>query len=231
MNSVMAVPAGAMTSRMSVAPALHCAAVLFDLDGVLVDSAECVERTWRRWATRHNLDAARVIELAHGRRTIETVRLVAPHLAAANEVAVLASGEASTTEGVYKVPGARELLESLPPNAWAIVTSGVRAVATVRLHHTALPMPRVLVCADDIQRGKPDPEGYLVAAHQLGRVPADCVVVEDTPAGLQAARAAGMRVIAVSGTFPAEALATANVVLSRLSMLRITKTANGLALQ
>ena len=216
---------------MSAAPPLQCTAVLFDLDGVLVDSAECVERTWRRWATRHNLDPSRVIELAHGRRTIETVQLLAPHLAAADEVAALASSEASTTDGVYQVPGARELLEGLPSNAWAIVTSGVRAVATLRLRHTELPMPRVLVCADDIQRGKPDPEGYLVAAQTLGQAPADCVVVEDTPAGLDAARAAGMRVIAISGTFPAEALVNANVVLPRLAALRVTRVANGSALQ
>jgi sugar-phosphatase len=119
----------------------------------------------------------------------------------------------------------------LPPAAWAIVTSGVRAVATLLLHYTELPMPRVLVCADDIRRGKPDPEGYLLAAQKLGQVPNDCVVVEDTPAGLQAARAAGMRVIAVSGTFPAEALVDANVVLPRLADLRVTREANGPTLQ
>ena len=124
---------------MSAASPLHCAAILFDLDGVLVDSSECVERTWRRWAARHGLDPAHVIEFAHGRRTFETVQLVAPNLVAADEVAALAASEVSTTEGVYQVPGAHELLQSVPPEAWAIVTSGVRAVATLRLRHAELP--------------------------------------------------------------------------------------------
>jgi sugar-phosphatase len=189
---------------MNAAPPLHCAALLFDLDGVLVDSAECVERTWRLWATRHGLDPARAIEVAHGRRTID---------------------------GVYQVPGARELLQSLPPNAWAIVTSGVRSVATLRLRHTELPNPPVLVCADDIQRGKPDPEGYLVAAQALGREPADCVVVEDAPAGLEAARAAGMRAIAIVGTFPATSLVIADAVAPRLDALRVTSLATGSPLE
>jgi len=146
------------------------------------------------------------MQVAHGRRTIETVALVAPHLSLAAEVAALEGVEAQTTEGVYEIPGARELLERLPGDAWAIVTSGVRAVATLRIRHTGLPMPRVLVCADEINRGKPDPEGYLSAAARLGRAPADCVVIEDTPPGLEAARAAGMRSIGVAGTYPASAL-------------------------
>jgi len=180
--------------------------ILFDLDGVLVDSTECVERSWRTWAVRRGLDPERVMQVAHGRRTIETVALVAPHLSLADEVAALEGVEAQTTEGVYEIPGARELLERLPGDAWAIVTSGVRAVATLRIRHTGLPMPRVLVCADEINRGKPDPEGYLSAAARLGRAPADCVVIEDTPPGLEAARAAGMRSIGVAGTYPASAL-------------------------
>ena len=192
--------------------------ILFDLDGVLVDSTECVERSWRTWAVRRGLDPERVMQVAHGRRTIETVALVAPHLSLADEVAALEGVEAQTTEGVYEIPGARELLERLPRDAWAIVTSGVRAVATLRIRHTGLPMPRVLVCADEIRRGKPDPEGYLTAAARLGRAPADCVVIEDTPPGLEAARAAGMRSIGIAGTYPASAL-TADLVVPSLTSL------------
>lgn len=206
---------------MTDALTLRCAAVLFDLDGVLVDSTACVEKSWRDWATRRELDPDRVMEVAHGRRTIETVRLVAPHLNAAQEAAAIAAVESTTTEGVLEVPGARELLERLPANAWAIVTSGVRAVATLRIRHTRLPMPKVLVPADEIELGKPDPEGYLTAARLLGVDPAMCVVVEDTPPGLQAARAGGMRSIAVSGTYPASALARADYVVSRLDALLI----------
>ena len=192
--------------------------ILFDLDGVLVDSTECVERSWRTWATRRGLDPGRVMQVAHGRRTIETVALVAPHLSLAEEVAALEGVEAHTTDGVYEIPGARELLERLPSDAWAVVTSGVRAVATLRIRHTGLPMPRVLVCADEIHRGKPDPEGYLNAAARLGRAPADCVVIEDTPPGLEAARAAGMRSIGIAGTYPASALIADLVVPSLTSL-------------
>ena len=198
---------------------MHSAGILFDLDGVLVDSTECVERSWRNWAASRGLDADRVMQVAHGRRTVETVALVAPHLALAEEVAALEGVEAHTTEGVYEIPGARELLERLPLDAWAIVTSGIRSVATLRIRHTGLPMPRVLVPADEITRGKPDPEGYLTAAARLGRAPGECVVVEDAPAGLEAARAAGMRSIGIAGTFPASALTMADLVVPSLTDL------------
>lgn len=200
---------------------LRCAAVLFDLDGVLVDSAACVEKSWRDWSLEHGLDPDRVLAVAHGRRTTETIASVAPHLDVAKEVAALAAIESVTTEGVFEVPGARELLASLPPSAWAVVTSGVRSVATLRIRHTRLPMPGVLVCADEIARGKPDPEGYLTAARRLGVDPAMCVVVEDTPPGLEAARGGGMRSIGVSGTYASSALSMANHVVSRLGELRI----------
>jgi sugar-phosphatase len=192
--------------------------ILFDLDGVL-DSTACIVRMWRKWAERHGLDPERVLEVGHGRRTIETVRLVAPHLVVADEVAALEGVESHTTEGIYEVPGARELLERLPDDAWGIVTSGIRSVATLRIRHTGLPMPRVLVCADEIARGKPDPEGYLTAAARLARAPSDCVVIEDTPAGLEAARAAGMRSIGIAGTYPASALAIADLVVPSLMAL------------
>ena len=193
--------------------------ILFDLDGVLVDSTECVERTWRKWAALHGLDADRVLEVAHGRRTVETIPLVAPHLTVADEVAALEGAESHTTEGVYEVPGARELLERLPADTWAVVTSGVRSVATLRIRHAHLPMPRVLVCADEITRGKPDPEGYLTAAERLGKPAAECVVVEDTPAGLEAARAARMPSIAIAGTYPAPALTMADLIVPSLAAL------------
>jgi sugar-phosphatase len=203
---------------------LSCDAVLFDLDGVLVDSAEVVERTWRRWAGRHGLDPADVIRAAHGRRTIETVRLLAPHLAADDEVAALAASESTETDGVYEVPGARELLESLPPRSWAVVTSGIRPVAELRLRHTQLPTPPVLVTADEVRHGKPHPEGYLTAAARLGVDPARCIVVEDTPPGIDAAHAGGMRVVAVASTYEPEALATADALVPALGWLRVERS-------
>ena len=198
---------------------LECAAILFDLDGVLVDSTVCIENTWRRWAQHHQLDPAPVIALAHGRRAIETVRLVAPHLEADMELAALAASESSTAEGIFQIEGAREMLQQLPAGTWAIVTSAVRDVAIFRLRHTGLPVPEVLIGADEIQRGKPDPEGYLTAARRLGVPPKACVVVEDAPAGLEAAQAAGMRSIGVSGTFSRERLTLADYIIPRLSAM------------
>jgi sugar-phosphatase len=202
---------------------LRCKAILFDLDGVLVDSAECIERTWRGWAARHRLDPERVISAAHGRRTRETIQLVAPDLIADAEVASLEANEAMTAEGVHEIEGARELLRGLSPDSWAIVTSGIRAVAEFRIRLMRLPAPRVMICADDIQRGKPDPEGYLAAAAALGAAPADCVVIEDAPAGVEAAHSGGMRAIAVVGTYPAEMLADADIVVNQLKDLTLRR--------
>jgi sugar-phosphatase len=208
-------------------PVFSCEAVLFDLDGVLVDSAAVVERTWRGWAARHGLDPAHVIHTAHGRRTIETVRLLAPHLAAEDEVAALAASESTETDGVYEVPGARVLLESLSPRSWAVVTSGIRAVAELRLRHTRLPAPRVLVTAEEVRHGKPHPEGFLTAAARLGIDPVRCVVVEDAPPGIEAAHAAGMRVVAIASTYDAEALTAAEAVVPTLASLRIESSPPG----
>ena len=204
--------------------ALECDAILFDLDGVLVDSTTRVAQTWERWARKHGLDPERVIEAAHGRRTIETVQLVAPHLASTDEVANLEASESSNTEGVFEIPGAREILKQLPLDRWAIVTSGIRAVATLRIRHTGLSMPKVLICAEDIRHGKPDPEGYLTAARGLRVDPTKCLVIEDTPPGLEAARAAGMRSIGVAGTYPAAALGMADYTVPRLDVLNFLTT-------
>ncbi len=206
---------------MHLATVFSCDAVLFDLDGVLVDSAEVVERTWRLWAARHGLDPTEVIHTAHGRRTIETVRLLAPHLAADEEVAALAASESTETDGVHEVPGARELLASLPPSSWAVVTSGIRPVAELRLRHTGLPTPPVLVTADQVHHGKPHPEGYLTAAARLGVEPARCMVIEDAPPGIEAAHAARMLAIAVASTYPPEALAAAEAIVPALAWLRV----------
>src|ERR1700681_4516499 len=147
---------GIVTSMRS----LRCKAILFDLDGVLVNSAELVERTWRVWAARHQLDFEKVMAVAHGRRAVATVRILAPQLNVEAEVAALESGESVTSDGIYEIAGARELLEMLPADRWAIVTSGIRAIAEFRIRHTGLPMPAVMICAEALSRGKPDPEGY-----------------------------------------------------------------------
>jgi mannitol-1-/sugar-/sorbitol-6-phosphatase len=206
-----------------------CRALLFDLDGVLVDSTTCIESTWRRWATEHSLDVAVVLNAAHGRRALETVRLVAPHLDAEAESRALCAHEARATAGVSEARGAAALVKSLPPDRWAVVTSGVRAVAEHRLHYVGLPIPPVMVCADEVSRGKPDPEGYLAAAARLGVVPRDCVVVEDAPFGLEAAHAAGMPSIAVASTYPPKALRSAAAVVDTLEAVTVCVRGRGLS--
>jgi sugar-phosphatase len=213
---------------MTIARSFRCQAILFDLDGVLVDSTECVERTWRGWATRNSLDPSRVISLAHGRPTRATVQLVAPHLDVEQEAGLLEAGEAMASEGIYEIPHAREILESLPAGSWAVVTSGTRAIAEFRLKLTGLPVPPVLICADEIERGKPDPQGYLTAAAKLHRAAEDCVVIEDAPLGIEAARAAKMRVIAIAATYPPERLTSADAVVESLADLSIKAGAKGI---
>jgi mannitol-1-/sugar-/sorbitol-6-phosphatase len=210
-----------MKRSKSARRGLTCKAILFDLDGVLVDSGECVERTWRKWALGHQLDPKEVVEAAHGRRAIETVRLVAPQLHADDELARLAASESTTSEGIYEIAGARELVLGLPEGMWGVVTSGIRDVAEFRLRLVGIPIPQVMVCGDEVTHGKPHPEGYLKAARRLGRDGQDCVVIEDAPAGIDAAHGAGMRVIAVVGTYAAELLTTADVVVAKLTDLSV----------
>jgi len=203
---------------------LRCDAVIFDLDGVLIDSMAVIERHWRRWAIQHNLDAAEIMRVAHGRRTVETIRLVAPHLNAEVEAVRFEADEAVDTDGLVRIDGAARLVRSLPRGSWAVATSGTRDVAMTRLRYTGLPMPTVLVTADDVKRGKPDPEAYLLASERLGIVPEGCIVVEDAPAGVEAAHAGGMRVIAVATTHGQEKLESANTVVAYLSDIEILPT-------
>jgi sugar-phosphatase len=205
---------------------LFCQAILFDLDGVLVDSTASIEEAWRLWAVRHGLDPSAVLRVAHGRRGLDTVRLVAPHLDAAREVAEQNAHEART-RGLAAAPGARALIEKLPPSCWAVVTSGVRAVAEHRLRTVALPIPPVMVCADEVVHGKPDPEGFLAAAARLGVPPSACVVIEDAPAGLDAAHAAGMPAVAVASTYPPDALRMANIVVHSLEAVTLRVSDRG----
>jgi sugar-phosphatase len=198
-----------------------CDAVLFDLDGVLVDSRACVERQWTRWAAVHGLDSAVVLRVAHGRRAVEAIAWLAPDLDAAAEAATLAAAEMADTPSLAVVPGAAALVRGLPPGAWAIVTSAPRAVALARLSHVGHAMPAVVVAAEDVAQGKPHPQGYLTAAERLGVAPAACVVIEDAPAGIVAARAADMRVVAVATTYPVAALAAADVCVPTLGDVTI----------
>lgn len=176
----------------------ECKAVLFDLDGVLVDSTRYVERQWRRWAMSKGLPPEPFLRVCHGRRALETIQLAAPHLDAEAEVASLVPDEGLDATVLEPIAGAARLLQMLPAASWAVGTSGTRAAAFARLRGAGLRIPDVLICAEDVEHGKPSPDVYLLAAAALTVAPAECLVVEDAPAGIQAARAAGMRVIALT---------------------------------
>ena len=177
-----------------------CGALLFDLDGVLVDSTPAVVRVWSRWAIAHGFDPDDVVRRAHGRPSISTIRDYLPNSDYEAENNIVESGELEDLEGVVPLPGARELLEALPSNRWTIVTSCTRALAEARLRASGLPIPQRLVTCDDITNGKPDPEPYLKGASLLGMPAEDCIVVEDAPAGIRAGKSAGARVIACQTT-------------------------------
>jgi sugar-phosphatase len=174
---------------------------LFDLDGVLIDSSASAARHWGMFAAEYGLDPAGVIARIPGRRAIDSVREFIPHAAEDEIIAAAAAQEQaalSDHDGVVALPGARELLTALGPSGWAVVTSSPQALAAVRLGIAGLPHPPVLVAAEDVSAGKPDPEPYLTAAKRLGADADDCWVFEDAPAGIAAARAAGMHVIALT---------------------------------
>ena len=193
------------------------AAILCDLDGVLVDSGDAVEAVWREWASGHGLDAEAVAHASHGVPTREVIASVAPDLNAAEEAERLEAVHAAT--GGDALPGAAELLSAAPPGAIAVVTSCGAPLAAARLRAAGLPEPAILVTSDAVRRGKPNPDAYLVAAQALGADPKECVVIEDAPAGVRAGRSAGMTVWAVTTTHTPDELAAADRIAPDLTAL------------
>jgi mannitol-1-/sugar-/sorbitol-6-phosphatase len=177
---------------------ITCSAMLFDMDGVLIDSTPAVERVWTKWAVKHGFEPAEVVRAAHGRPSITTIREYLPNADHSAENDEVERCEIEDLEGVVALPGAMELLTSLPKNRWAIVTSCTRPLAEVRLKSAGLPRPMKLVTSSDVKHGKPAPEPYLKGAEFLGVDARDCIVVEDAPAGIRAGKSAGARVIALS---------------------------------
>ncbi len=211
---------------------LPCDAILFDLDGVLIDSTAAILRIWNSWAGRHGVDIREIERVAHGLRSVETIRLVAPHLDVKAEAELFFQQELTDSEGVTAFDGALPLLSSLPDGAWVVVTSGRHELVMIRMGKAGLPVPRLLVTADDVQEGKPSPEPYLAGATKAGVSPERCLVVEDAPAGIQSAKAAGMRVVAIASTHSRKVLlnAGADLVLNRLADLQVKAVSNGFRL-
>jgi sugar-phosphatase len=206
-------------------------AILFDLDGVLADSTRSVTRAWSAWARRVGLDPEELMPKVHGRRAIETIRSVRPELDAEAELATLVADEATDNADTVEIPGAGALVRSLPAGSWAIVTSGLRDVAAARLVAAGIPIPDVMITAESIERGKPDPDCYLKGAAALGVLPADCVVVEDAPIGAAAARAAGMRLVALTTTHSGDQLEPAELIVPDLTHLTVRVTERTIGMQ
>ncbi|MCX9191269.1 phosphatase [Carbonactinospora thermoautotrophica] len=206
---------------------IRCDALLFDVDGTLVDSTAAIERTWRRWAAEWSHDPDAIIAVCHGRRSKDVIAQFVAAEDVARATARLDELELADLAGIVAVPGAPELLAGLPARAWAVVTSGSHALASSRLRAAGLPLPEVMVNGPDLRHGKPHPEGFLTAARLLGVDPGRCVVFEDAPAGVAAGKAAGAAVVAVTVTNPASALAQADVVVPDLSAVAVAADGDG----
>lgn len=212
---------------------IQCAGVLFDLDGVLVDSTPAVARVWAKWALRHGFDADEVVRQAHGRPSIATIRELLRDGNHDAENAEVERAEIEDIEDVIPLSGALQLLRALPAERWVIATSCTRALALVRIRAAGLPPPRHLITSSDVVRGKPNPEPYLKAAHCLGADPLKSLVVEDAPAGIRAGKAAGARVLALRTTAPDPELTAAGAdwIANDLASLRLeAATCNHLTL-
>jgi mannitol-1-/sugar-/sorbitol-6-phosphatase len=207
-------------------PSFPCSAILFDLDGVLIDSTRVVAAQYTRWALENGLDPNEVMQAAHGVRTVEVIQRVAPHLDAVAETKKIEDREAAAA-GIVPIPGAVALLNSIPKGRWCVVTSGTRFLAVTRMRKFGIPVPDVLVTADDVKNGKPDPEPYRRGAELLKANPSDCIVVEDAPAGIRSAHAAGMKVISLPSTYPVSELHEADVIVPGLTAIKVTVNGTG----
>jgi mannitol-1-/sugar-/sorbitol-6-phosphatase len=194
-------------------------AVLFDLDGVLVESREATERVWLEWARNYGIEEGDLRSAMHGVRSADVVRALRPDLDAAAESETVERLQAEDVAALTAIPGAVDALGALKGDRVAVVTSGTRPLALARLAAVGIEPPAVMVFADDVARGKPDPEGYLTAARRLGVNPAEAVVVEDAPPGIEAGRAAGAATVAVTSTHPRAELAAADHVIDSLEEL------------
>jgi sugar-phosphatase len=212
---------------------VRCAALLFDMDGVLIDSTPAVARVWHRWAVERGFNAEEVVAHAHGRPSLTTVREYLPNSDHEAENREVERREIADLDGVVPLPGALELLASLPAERWTIVTSCTRRLAEVRLRAAGLPLPKSFITSNDIRNGKPHPEPYLKGAAVLGFSPAECIVVEDAPAGVRAGKAAGARVIGFTTTVTESAVraAGADWVVKDCADIRAAFSARGLNLR
>jgi sugar-phosphatase len=205
--------------------------ILFDMDGVLINSIGSVVRCWQRWAAMYDVPDAAHYEVPHGKRAIDIVKLLRPDIDPQEGLRVIEDMEMQDMADLTVLPGVKALLEGLPPERWAIVTSATRRLLLGRLVAAGLPVPDRIISADMVERGKPDPEPYRRGAKLLGFRAEECVVVEDAPSGVGAGIAAGCRVLGVLGTHSLDELREASWVVSSLEGLVVTAKMDGLELR
>jgi len=205
--------------------------ILFDMDGVLISSIGSVVRCWQRWAAIYGVPNAETYMVPHGVRAVDIVKSLRPDIDPVEGLRVIEDMEVEDMADLTVLPGVKKLLQGLPLERWAIVTSATRRLLLARLKAAGLPIPERIISGDMVQRGKPDPEPYRRGAELLGFVPSECIVVEDAPSGVGAGKAAGARVLAVLGTHSAEELKQADWIAASLEDLTVTSGANGLELR
>ena len=201
------------------------------MDGILISSIGSVERSWTKWALLRGVDPALARETAHGRRAVETIAKLRPDLDSEAELTVIEDLEVADNEGLTVLPGVLDFLAALPADRWTVVTSATERLARVRLAVAGIPVPKKLVTADKVTRGKPDPEPFLAGAALLGVAPAECVVFEDSPSGVSAGRAAGCTVVATTFSHSAESLEAANYLVRDLTEIRIKSASDEIVIQ
>jgi mannitol-1-/sugar-/sorbitol-6-phosphatase len=202
--------------------------ILFDMDGVLISSTGADERCWLRWAKHHNMEGTFSLQSTHGRRALDTLRALRTDLDPVVEQRRLEDYDAEDHSGLIVLPGVEKLLASLPADRWTIVTSATVRLLQGRLDYAKLPVPAVLVSADKVENGKPHPEPYLTGANVLGFVPADCLVIEDSPAGVASGNAAGCKVLAVLSSHPQSELIGADWHVATLEQVTATQRPDGM---
>jgi sugar-phosphatase len=221
-------------TKLAEEVAVETRGLLFDMDGVLISSIGSVERSWKRWYAMHEVRDASSFVLPHGTRAVEIVRMLKPEwneAQVADGLRSIEDLEIADTDGLTVLPGAKALLERLPPERWTIVTSATRRLLLARLAAAGLPVPERLISGDMVARGKPDPEPYRRGAEILGLRAEECIVVEDAPSGVGAGLAAGSRVLGVLGTHGLGELANATWVVESLEGLAATICTDGLELR
>ena len=217
----------AMINRMP-SHTISVRGILFDMDGVLISSTAADERCWLRWAKHHKMEGTFSLQSTHGRRALDTLRAIRPDLDPVIEQRRLEDYDAEDHSGLIILPGVQKLLASLPADRWTIVTSATVRLLEGRLNFAALPVPAVLVSADKVANGKPHPEPYLTGAKFLGLMPADCLVIEDSPAGVASGKAAGCKVLAVLSSHSQAELIGADWFVASLEQVTATLEADGM---